>query len=358
MKVLILINEDVIGGAEVQAKNFHKWCGENKIDAKLIFLKGPCRSKNNIIRSLEKILCRNILIQFIRLTFIIYKYDPDILDAHLSRSCYAAIITKLIYPKLKVVINNHTNVFEYYQSRGILGWCNLFLTKKLFPFADWIFCVSKYCRNDLENLVNFPKGNISVIPNAFKIKMKGSKNFQNKKQKEIITVLYIGRLVLGKNIDAIIKSFRFLPPNYNLLIVGDGPLRGKLHDLVTLENIASDRVSLVGFKNDVGRFYQLSDLSILASGSESFGNVVVESLSHGKPILVYSDAKGAIEILKKHNLDFEFQSLEPKIIALEIKRLAQDHDKRLNKDRYRKIALEYSCDNVYPLKIKTLRKFI
>jgi hypothetical protein len=73
---------------------------------------------------------------------------------------------------------------------------------------------------------------------------------------------------------------------------------------------------------------------------------------------VYSDAKGAIEILKKHNLDFEFQSLEPKIIALEIKRLAQDHDKRLNKDRYRKIALEYSCDNVYPLKIKTLRKFI
>lgn len=358
MRILVLINEDVIGGAEVQAKNFCKWCYENNIAVKVVFLKRPYRSNNYYVRFLEGLLFRNVIMQFILLNFIIYRYDPDILDAHLSRSCYIGIIAKFIYPNLKVVINNHTNVFEYYKSRGIFGWLNLFLTAKLFPLADWIFCVSKYCKSDLENLVVSKGETVSVIPNAIEIPMKVPQDFQHKKQKDAFTILCIGRLVEGKNIDAIIKSFSFLPSNYNLLIVGDGPLRGQLDDLVTNQNISSDRVTFFGFHDDVSKFYKEADLTILASGSESFGNVVIESFSYGKPILVYSYAKGAIEILKKYKLDFEFQSLEPENIAFAIQSIAQDPEKTSNKDRFRQIALEYSLDTVYPLKIKVLRKLI
>lgn len=358
MRILILINEDVIGGAEVQAKNFFRWCDENNIAVKIMFLNQPYRSNNYFIRFLEGILIRNVIMQFIRLNRIIYKYEPDILDAHLSRSCYFGIIAKFIYPELKVVINNHTNVVEYYKSRGIVGLLNLFLTKKLFPLADWIFCVSNYCKSDLENLVISKGDTMSVIPNSFKIPSKVPQNFQQKIQKDTYTVLCIGRLVEGKNIDAIIKSFSFLPSNYNLLIVGDGPLRAQLYNLVTYENISSDRVTFVGFKDDVSKFYKVSDLTILASSSESFGNVVIESFSYGKPVLVYSGAKGAIEILKKYNLDFEIQSLEPENIAFEIQSIVQDHDKIFNIDRFRQIASDYSVDNVYPFKIGVLRKLI
>ena len=358
MKILILINENVVGGAEVQAKNFYDWCEKNEIDARLLFLKGRCKSKKSILRLLEKILCQNVFIQFIRLISVILKYEPDILDAHLSRSCYAAIIAKFVHPKLKVVINNHTNVFEYYQSRGISGRCNLFLTKKLFSFADLILCVSNYNKIDLKNLVNFQKVNVSVLPNAFEIPKQFTKNTQNKKQKELFTVVYVGRLVMGKNVDAIIKSFKHLPSNYNLSIVGDGPLRKQLVDLVTCQRITSDRISFVGFKDDIRKYYQASDMSILASSSESFGNVVIESFSHGKPILVYSLAKGASEILKKHKLDLEFHSLDPRNIALEILRLAQDHDKITNIEGYYKVASEYSIDHVYPNKIQTLRNLL
>lgn len=256
------------------------------------------------------------------------------------------------------MINNHTNVHEYYQSRGISGWCNLFLTKKLFPFADWILCVSKYNKNDLKKLVDFQKGNVSVVPNAFKMPNQIYKNTQSQKQKELFTVVYVGRLVMGKNVDAIIKSFKYLPSNYNLSIVGDGPLRKQLEDLVTCERITRDRISFVGFKDDIRKFYQASDMSILASSSESFGNVVVESFSHGKPILVYSLAKGANEILKKYKLDLEFHSLDPRNIALEILRLAQDHDKISDMKGYYKIALEYSIDHVYPNKIQALRNLL
>ncbi|MFA6254558.1 MAG: glycosyltransferase family 4 protein [Patescibacteria group bacterium] len=108
-------------------------------------------------------------------------------------------------------------------------------------------------------------------------------------------LLTVGRLVERKGHDMVIKALPKIikaVPNVVYLIVGGGPNRKKLEELVNQNNLG-DYVKFVGSvtQNDLASFYQIGDVFImparrLPNGDvEGFGIVYLEANLFGKPVI-------------------------------------------------------------------------
>lgn len=106
-------------------------------------------------------------------------------------------------------------------------------------------------------------------------------------------VLFVGRLVALKNVETIIKAFANMNNSDNVLvIVGDGPERGRL------EQIASERNVNVIFTGrlegeELYQWYNIASAFVLASYQESFGSVTNEALLAGCKCLISCKAGSA-----------------------------------------------------------------
>ncbi|WP_018938455.1 MULTISPECIES: glycosyltransferase family 1 protein [unclassified Thioalkalivibrio] len=101
-------------------------------------------------------------------------------------------------------------------------------------------------------------------------------------------VLYVGRLAPEKNLGLVVEAFRVLQervPEARLVLVGDGPSR------VALERAHPD---LIFTGQQVGQalaqHYASADLFLFPSTSETFGNVVIEAMASGLPVLAFDTA--------------------------------------------------------------------
>ena len=109
-------------------------------------------------------------------------------------------------------------------------------------------------------------------------------------------VIYSGRLTAEKRVDLLIDAFSRIAsdrPDWDLLIVGDGPLRKELEQRVP--GSLRGRVIWTGFLNDqqtIAALYRTSDLLVLPSDSEPWAVVINEAAAAGLAI-VASDVVGA-----------------------------------------------------------------
>jgi glycosyltransferase involved in cell wall biosynthesis len=103
---------------------------------------------------------------------------------------------------------------------------------------------------------------------------------------EAPVVLSIGRLVLSKDLSFLLRAFAnpVTPPSAHLLVVGEGPCSNDLKILANRLGIG-DRVHLVGFRDDVERYFALGNVYVMPSVMESFGLALVQALACGLPAI-------------------------------------------------------------------------
>lgn len=106
-------------------------------------------------------------------------------------------------------------------------------------------------------------------------------------------LLFVGRLIPRKRVADVIEAVARVPHRrFELLLVGDGPLRGALQALAEARGVA---LRCAGFLNqsELPSAYAVADLLILPGGeAETWGLVVNEAMAAGLPALV-SDQVGA-----------------------------------------------------------------
>lgn len=121
-------------------------------------------------------------------------------------------------------------------------------------------------------------------------------------------IVTLGRLVPVKDHQTLLKAFALLEQakRYRLAIFGEGPLKDDLIALAADLGI-SDRVLLPGYVNDPATCYACADLFVLSSTSEGFGNVLVEAMAAGVPVVSTDAPHGPREILA----DGRFGALVP-----------------------------------------------
>lgn len=108
-----------------------------------------------------------------------------------------------------------------------------------------------------------------------------------------IVLLNLGRLGTEKNLSELVEIFSIAlskNPKLTMLIVGDGPARKELEELSEKLGVA-DHVIFTGMVNpsEVHKYYQLGDIFVSSSTSETQGLTFVEAAANGLPLLCRRD---------------------------------------------------------------------
>ena len=133
--------------------------------------------------------------------------------------------------------------------------------------------------------------NYKILPNY--VPEYFNKQYLNLNHNSKINLIYLGRLQEKKNIDILINAYSKLSISikikHNLLIVGEGSKKytNYLKNLV-IKNNDEKYVKFIGKKYSPDKEILLSRSKclILISKSENWGNVIVESLSVGTPVII------------------------------------------------------------------------
>ena len=81
-----------------------------------------------------------------------------------------------------------------------------------------------------------------------------------------------------------------------LVILGDGPERSKLEKLIIDKN-QQENIYLLGLQENPFHYLKRSDLFVLSSNWEGFGNVVFEALTCAIPVISTDCEFGPNEII-------------------------------------------------------------
>lgn len=240
---------------------------------------------------------RLFIINLLLLIKYLKKERPNIL---ISTGTHANIVASLA----KLILGSSANVVVCREVSSLNNKIFInFLIKILFIKNNKIIAVSNGVKQDLlkNSFINSKK--IKVIYNpifkksiTIRANDKITHSFFNKNNKIIIA---IGRLSKIKDFPTLIKAFKILSKsneNLRLIILGEGKERDNLEKLIKNYNI-ENKVDLPGFKDNPYAYLSKSDVFVLSSLSEGFGNVLVEAMACGTPVISTNCPGGPPEIL-------------------------------------------------------------
>ena len=145
--------------------------------------------------------------------------------------------------------------------------------------------------------MGIPADRISVIPHFFESKGEAP-DYPDQGD-----VLFVGRLSAEKGVDRLLLAWeRIQDCGRTLRIVGDGPERGRLEELVRSKRLRN--VSFTGFLEhaQMAAIWEQSACSIVPSvWKEPFGMVVLESWAKGRPVIAHRI--GALEEIVSDGTD-------------------------------------------------------
>ena len=112
-------------------------------------------------------------------------------------------------------------------------------------------------------------------------------------------VIAIGRFEAHKGLDRLIDAFASIAqdwPNWDLLIIGDGPKRATLEVLVQRHGM-DERIQMPGKITDINRELALSHLMAFPSQFEGFPNALAEALAAGLPAIGHRGVSGVEDLI-------------------------------------------------------------
>lgn len=174
------------------------------------------------------------------------------------------------------------------------------LLRRTYPLADGIVAISKEVGDDLAEIAGLERRRVETIynallrPAALDLPPADHPWFRD----ELPVVLGAGRLGKQKDFPTLINAFAKVRARRpcRLMIIGDGEDRDALQRLIDDLDLGGD-VLLPGFQANPFAFMKAADLFVLSSTHEGFGNVLVEALAAGCPIVSTACPAGPAEIL-------------------------------------------------------------
>lgn len=215
----------------------------------------------------------------------------DVVHAH-SYHDLPALYAAQAKKRNKFVFNPHYHGAGSGFFRNLLHVPYRYFGKKIFQKADKIICVSNFERGLVEKHFKINEKKLLVIPNGIDLKQFDDLSKQSKEGQAILSV---SRLERYKGLESLIEVLPKLNDDVCLEIVGKGPLKKQLTNLVEKLNL-NERVM---FSQDLPRKtllqkYVDADLFVLLSQHEAYSLSVAEALGAGTRCIV-ANASGLVE---------------------------------------------------------------
>ncbi|MDE4085890.1 glycosyltransferase [Planococcus maritimus] len=242
----------------------------------------------------------NVVKKVIKLKSIKRKNKYKTLISFLDNPNLINILTMSKSCKTIVSIRNKQSM-EY---RGIAKIIHRNVVRYFYSKADTIVAISEGVKKDLIDNFGIPKEKVKVIYNPIDLKeiqklakLESSININRDSKLEIVT---LGRLVEQKGHTYLIKALSEyilnVDKSIHLTILGDGPKNQEI--LYLIENLKMENyVTIIPFQQNPFSIIKDADLFVLSSIYEGFGNVIVEAVALGLPIISTDCEAGPREIL-------------------------------------------------------------
>lgn len=197
------------------------------------------------------------------------------------------------------------------------------------------------------------KCQVEYIPNFLEVLPKKINKLDNK------NIISVGRLEPEKGFLDLVSVFKLMElkdGDVYLNLVGDGSQKDKIFKNIVDNNI-SRKVRMPGYLDfeELNKLYEKSSLYLMTSYTESFGLVLIEAMSHGIPVIAFSCAEGAKELINNGVNGYLINNRNEHEMADKAVKLLNNPDKLKELgENARTTALKYSKDEVKKMWIKLL----
>jgi glycosyltransferase involved in cell wall biosynthesis len=187
--------------------------------------------------------------------------------------------------------NNRARLIPY-----IARWC--------YGWADGVVAVSRGVADNLSNTIELPREKIRVIYNPVVVPelfQMARESVEHKWFRDggLPVILSTGRLTAQKDYPTLLLAFSLVIKACpaRLVILGEGEERTSLEAMVRDLGI-EDVVDLPGFVKNPYAYMSKAAVFVLSSAWEGFGNVLVEAMAVGTPVVATNCPSGPAEILE------------------------------------------------------------
>jgi glycosyltransferase involved in cell wall biosynthesis len=296
MKILHVINTLSAGGAELHLLTLCRHLKRQGIEVVVACLKERIKGSRSLRADFESEGFRIIDLQadgryslrFLRPLIGLLKSErPDVVHTHLPRADFAIFLARLFHPSVLWVASVHDIHSQSWSARWALP---------LFDFiwrrADGVIAISHAVKRWLVAEHRVPAEKIMVIHYGIDaerfLRANGGAVAPRRTDREPVAGS-IGRLEPRKGHACLIEAMgeiRKAAPGAKLLIAGaDTWDYGKELQLLIDRLRLQDHVRLIGFQSDVASFLGTLDVFAFASRAEGFGQVIIEAMAAGKPVV-------------------------------------------------------------------------
>lgn len=287
---------------------------------------------------------------------IIKKEKPFAIIAFSTYINYLSVLAKMLSrSKIPLFLSERNNLLISLKNDRFM-FIKKIIIRNLYPKSNAIIALSDGIRKDLIANFSINKENCNVIYNGTdldNIQILSKEPVNHPWFNENIPVIIAcGRLTKQKNYPMLLKAMKIIKKNQSaqLLILGEGEERSKL-ELLAREFGILDSVDFLGFQKNPFKFMSKSTLFVLSSLWEGFGNVIVEAMACGVPIISTNCPSGPDEIITDGINGILIPVNDEKALSEAImrllknnslrKRLAEEGRKRANDFRIEKMVAEY-----------------
>ena len=195
--------------------------------------------------------------------------------------------------KLPVTSDFRTNFQSYSKHYGV-GWLRKPIVAYLRKFHNATACTMVPTRELMRTLSQNGFANLKVVSRGVDTKLfniaKRDTGLRSSwgATDDTKVLISVGRMAPEKNLDQVLKTYEALKVTgqaFKLVMVGDGPLKEQFQKRYP-EIIFPGMLS----QSNLAAYYASSDLFIFPSQTETFGNVTLEALASGIPVLAFDCA--------------------------------------------------------------------
>ncbi len=303
MNVLHLLSSGGIGGIETLCKGYV----ENSVHHNtIVFLWGGGIIADEMIQMGFDVVNlqtkkKNYLAQFRRIKKLCIDKKIDVVIAHhadpFSHFCLIKIKQKL--PEIKTIAYAHGNALDMARVKHkFAGKLKMKLLSASTKKANRVVAISQSVKDSLQQYFKTPENKISVVYNGVDI----TKFKRIEKDYTSLRIIYVGRLIELKGVQLTLQALVQIGSiNYHFKIVGDGPYKKDLQDMVKELGIA-EKVEFLGSRRDVPELLQAANVFIhMPIWEEGFGISVIEAMASG--LICICANNGAIPEIIDDNID-------------------------------------------------------
>jgi len=359
--VVIYIPDFSAGGAERVAINLAEALPANDLRVTLLVNRrtGPLSASVPPSVRLVSLEASRTLAALPGLVRFLRRERPDVVIASLSFNNVIAIwANRLALRPSRIVASVHSALSQDIRDSLKHRLVPILYAVSL-PMADHIVTVSQGVANDLAaflrcRLVATPVYNPIVTPRLIE-QSKAPLDHPWFAGGGVPLILGVGRLVPQKNFALLIDAFAYLRRlrPARLAILGDGPLRQVLAARIEALGLHG-QAALLPFDPNPWRYMARAAMVAMSSSTEGFGNVLVEALATGVPVVSTDCPGGPAEILGNGRWGVLVPSATPQTFA---EAMIRTLDHPISADVLRARAMNFSSEaiaNTYRALIRSL----